>query len=171
MEVKDSQRTYLEIVGLISVVLSLVFVGIQLLLDRRIAEAEIYSDRAESIKEDIRALMANEVFIESRAELWASGFRPDSWSPELEEFVTEQNYSHEFLQVIFHRDNLQYIHWDNLFYQYSQGLLSEEIWMSVREGIKSSLRNPLQRYSYAGDGMPISTVIDELISEIDEGET
>ena len=53
---QSDTRKILEIVGVLSVVASLLFVGMQLLLDRRITTAEQYQNRAESRKSDFPSM-------------------------------------------------------------------------------------------------------------------
>ena len=51
------QKEVVEIVGIFAVVASLIFVGMQLMLDRKVALAEQYFNRAESAKADRRAIL------------------------------------------------------------------------------------------------------------------
>lgn len=54
---KASKKELVEIVGIFAVVASLIFVGMQLQLDRKVALAEQYSNRAESVKADRRIIL------------------------------------------------------------------------------------------------------------------
>ena len=49
---RTSKKDIVEIVGIFAVVASLIFVGMQLMLDRKVALAEQYFNRAESVKAD-----------------------------------------------------------------------------------------------------------------------
>ena len=68
------------IIAAIAVVASLVFVGMQLMLDRKVAIAEQYFNRTESVKEDRRMKMVSEAYLQYKEEAWAIGRRPQYWN-------------------------------------------------------------------------------------------
>lgn len=57
---KTSKKYIVEIAGIFAVVVSLIFVGMQLQLDRKVALADQYFNRAESAKADRRALLESD---------------------------------------------------------------------------------------------------------------
>jgi len=169
---KANIKQLFEVIGTISIVLSLLFVGYQLLLERRMAEAEIYFNRAESRKSDARTLIESEIYIQSRADQWNSGWRPDYWNDELETYVSIQGISTEAIQIRLIRDFISVLHSDSLYFQYRQGLFSDEDWEGARAGIKGQLSDPLSRVRYQNSGYPaLRVLVEELIEEIEDGET
>ena len=79
---KSDSKKIFEIVGNLSVVASLLFVGMQLYLDRQIAAAEQYQFRAESRKADLRVQLESDAYIARRVEAWKAGIRPIWWNEE-----------------------------------------------------------------------------------------
>ena len=71
INLKDS----IEIVGIFAVVASLLFVGLQLQLDRKVALADQYFNRAESAKADRRALLDSDDYMIGVEQWWADGGR------------------------------------------------------------------------------------------------
>ena len=89
---KEAKQT-LEALGIVAVVVSLIFVGVQLMLDRRIAESERYESRGESRMANIRALLESDSYMQRRGKLWDMGDRPGWWNAELEKLHTESSLS------------------------------------------------------------------------------
>ena len=61
---KGSKKELVEIVGIFAVVASLILVGMQLQLDRKVALAEQYSNRAESVKADRRVILESDALMQ-----------------------------------------------------------------------------------------------------------
>ena len=60
---KTSKKELAEIVGIFAIVASLIFVGLQLRLEHKVAMADQYFNRAETVKEDYRTrLLSPEYF-------------------------------------------------------------------------------------------------------------
>ena len=66
----DKIRQIIEAIGISAVVASLIFVGMQLLLDRRIAVADQYFNRAEAQRENLRTRTESEAFFANQEEMW-----------------------------------------------------------------------------------------------------
>ena len=138
---KITVKQSIEIIGVISVVASLIFVGMQLYFDRQIAAAEQYQYRAESRKDDLRAQLESERFIAARVEAWNSGNRPGWWSEELEQFVKDQSRSNESIVLQNITTQLGIIHFDNVLYQYNEGLIDEDFWQTSMSIITNMVTN------------------------------
>ena len=167
-------KTFIEILVNLTVIASLVFVGMQLLLDRRVAIAEQYFNRAESVKEDRRAALASPQYYQAREERWALGRRPSFWNEdwEIAKRVEEGTLSVASLYFLITRNELAIIGYDNIYFQYQQGLMAEEDWQRFREGIKGRLKDDpdpeFLRAIWLSRARPaIKPVIEKIVQEID----
>ena len=69
---KIDNKALVELVGVLTVTASLVFVGMQLMLDRKVAIAEQYFNRTESAKQDRRTLLLSPVFYQEVEDWWST---------------------------------------------------------------------------------------------------
>ena len=95
----DTKRL-IEYVGVLTVVASLLFVGMQLYLDRQIASAEQYQNRAESRKSDLRTLLESDAYLTLSAERWDAGNRPRWWNEEIEAFIEKESLSNTSIRAV-----------------------------------------------------------------------
>ena len=168
---KTSRKELVEIVGIFAVVASLIFVGMQLMLDRKVALAEQYFSRAESAKADRRALLESEDYMQYLEESWALGDRHSFWNEdwEIARHVNEGTLSVRSVEAIIIADQLSIIGYDNVYFQYQQGLLDEEMWSNLRSGLKRAMaRDELTRAVYESRAIiTIRPVIEEILREIE----
>ncbi len=164
-----SHKNYIEIIGLSGVVLSMLFVGMQLLLDRQVALAHQYFNRAESRKADFRARLDSDVYMSRESKLLEFGQRPVWWDGEFENWTNERDLSGSEIQAGLFDSQLLLITFDNLYYQYEQGLLDGSFWLEAREAVKTVLRDPIVKELYTNGllAYPIDPVIRELVAEIE----
>ena len=168
---KASKKELVEIVGIFAVVASLIFVGMQLMLDRKVALAEQYFNRAESAKADRRAILESDDLMQYYEELWTLGWRPPYWdeSWELARRVEEGTVSVRSALAEIMRNQLSIIGYDSVYFQYQQGLLEEESWNQLRLFLKRNMaRDELSRAVYQSHArMTIRPVIEEVLREIE----
>lgn len=168
---KASKKDIVEIVGIFAVVASLIFVGMQLVLDRRVALAEQYFDRAESAKSDRRAILESDDLMRYYEESWALGWRPSFWDEnwEIARRVEEGTISTRSVIAAILDHQLAVIGYDNVYFQYQQGLLDEEMWNELRNGMKRGMaRDELTRAVFQQRARTtIRPVVEELIREIE----
>ena len=166
-----SKKQLVELCGAIAVAASLFFVGLQLYLDRKVALAEQYFNRAESAKADRRSLLESEAYFQDIEESWALGWRPFYWNEEL--LISKQIETGErsVVAVMARALNLRLniIGYDSLYYQYQQGLLDDESWTHLRASLKIRMANDefamtiFENHARA----TLQPVIDELLREIE----
>jgi len=137
----------------------------QLYLDRQIAAAEQYQLRAESRKDDLRAQLESDGYIAVRVERWNSGNRPGWWSEELEQFVDDQSSSTESMIFNIITTQLGIIHFDNVYYQYTEGLINEEFWQTSLSIITNMITgNPVTSAMWTnGEDRAIARVAREIL--------
>ena len=164
-------RDWLEIVGIFAVVASLIFVGMQLVLDRKVALAEQYSSRAESAKADRRSSLESQDYMQYIEDKWELGDRPTYWNEDWEIARRLDDGAISVKGVFAEITGLQLdiIGYDSVYFQYQQGFLDEELWNQLREGMKRAMaRDELTRVIYERRARStIRPVVEELLREIE----
>ena len=152
-------REWLEIVGLFSVVASLVFVGLQLKQSQDIALSQASQARTAMSIETVISTTENPNYISAVAKA-RSGRRADQT---IEEQVTMSQYAIAVLYSL-----------EDQHFQYSNGFVTEDRWQAAIASLKNFLRDdanipvrqvfePLPtRYSSSFQG-----VVNQLVAEID----
>lgn len=169
--VNANKKDIVEIVGIFALVASLVFVGMQLMLDRKVALAEQYSSRAESAKADRRSFLESQDFMQYLEESWALGDKPAYWDEdwEIARRVDEGTLSVRSVYAVILADELSILGFDSVYFQYRQGLLDEEQWNGLRFRLKRAMAgDELTRAIYERYARnTIRPVIEELLREIE----
>jgi hypothetical protein len=153
----DKLRQWLEIIGLFSVVASLVFVGLQMKQSHEIALSQASQARTGMSVEQLVSTAENPLFVSAMIK----GRRGEERSPE-EQAATSQ-YA---IAILFT--------YEDQFFQYSNGFLSEERWNASKAGLKRFLTDrstiPV-RFAYerapARYSVSFQEVMDGLIAESD----
>jgi len=117
---------WLQVTGLFGVIISLVFVGLEIQQSRQIAIADIYQQRAEMIVQVNSIRLTSENLHETRRKLEAGETLTNT-----EQSLLDQSWNPYFNYV------------ENNHFQYQLGLLSEEQWISTRNNLRSRARDPL----------------------------
>ena len=168
---KASKKDIVEIVGIFAVVASLIFVGMQLMLDRKVALAEQYFNRAESVKADRRTALESDDLMRLYEEAWALGWRPSYWDDDWEvaRHVQAGTLSVRSLLARILEGELSIIGYDSVYFQYQQGLLDEELWNGLRATLKRSMaQDELTRaISQRHARTTLRPVIEEILREIE----
>ena len=168
---KTSKKDLVENLGIFAVVASLIFVGMQLQLDRKVALADQYFNRAESAKADRRSLLASDDYMQFLEEVWVLGNQPPFWDDgwELAEHVEEGRVSIRSVEAAITRHQLSIIGYDSVYFQYQQGLLDEDTWNGLRSAMKNNMaRNDLARAVYTRYARrTLRPVIEEILREIE----
>ena len=141
------------------------------MLDRKVALAEQYFNRAESVKADRRTALESDDLMQYYEEVWALGWRPSYWDDDLEVARRVQSGTLSVRSVLagILDDELAIIGYDSVYFQYQQGLLDEELWNGLRATLKRSMaQNELSRVIYERHARPIlQPVIEEILREIE----
>jgi len=173
---KPNKRQVIEIAGVLAVIASLLFVGMQLYLDTQVALGTLYQSRAESRLESLRSQYGNEAYFEDYSRSFQDGWRPGWWNDEIDDLFNRSKSSPDPLSVgFFLRRGVEHqmfvIGMDNNYYQYKNGLLEDEVWNNYRNTIKRTIeRDPIIRsvYSTATTIHPdMQELVVELIGEIE----
>ncbi len=168
ISLKLSTKQFIEIVAIFGVIASLIFVGMQLKLDRKVAQSDQYFNRAESRKADLRAFIESEAYMQTHDLWWEIGRRPSWWTDELEKNNQDYGANGRMVRAGILETLIGFIHLDSIYYLYQQDLLEEEIWIAARESIESGLNDPFIRSVYLNEGidLPLRGEVERLISEM-----
>ena len=165
---KFDGKQLIEIVGTISVVASLLFVGFQIMLERRVAESEQYQNRARIVIDYHRSTFENDKFIAETAERYTN-LRPTWWNETLENRINS-GASMEAMARAESNWRMMLFSIDNNYYQYRQGFLEEEMWQANLEILGDVLSIPMVRATWlsaTGISAEFKKVLQETIREID----
>ena len=166
---KTKSRELIEIVGIFSVVVSLVFVGVQLLLDRRVAIGAQFHARSALYHQAEQSLFENDAYVHDWAQVRESGRLPGWWDKEIEDFQEFWGLSHEAM----HREEtvirMRLIRFNDNFFQYERGLITEETLQMQLIGLRNNIRSPYFRtiaQNFNVLEQSFKNLIDELIIEL-----
>lgn len=161
---------WLQVVGLFGLMASLVFVGIQLRQDHKIALANTYQARTATLAETFHARAANSEALS--AELRFLGINPNDpvirSSFEISESagpMTELEYRAGVFIAI-----ATWQQWDNLHYQYEMGFMPDESWLLLRAVIKRNMeRRTLAVVAKESVSLrpTFKKVVEEIIAEVE----
>lgn len=168
-----ARKDILEILGFSSVVLSLVFVGYQLMLDRNIALADSYAFGIETRKQDTRTKMESEEYINMRVSIWEALGPPPWYETYLDEVINPPIDSKSEILMQYFSAQLDLLEMDSLYFRYNLGLLDESYWNGTMRVLEGQLRTNLFRRAVARSFTnPLQDLISEILEEIDrENET
>ena len=111
-----TNKEIIEAIGILSIIASLIFVGLQLRLEGRLALADAYATRAESRMSTLRALLESETALRELAHYrqnnMSSNPIPKSWEIADDPILTESRRI---------RNELNVVQADNILYQESLG--------------------------------------------------
>ena len=131
---------WLQVFGIFALVASLIFVGMQMKLDREIALSAIYQARSDA------SMIIRMAPLESEALLSATAKRV---------FGSDEELTPEEEIAFFSRIAGNMIYLENVHFQYMNGFISEEHWQTNREEIKQLMRMaPGRRKDYIDNGCP-----------------
>ena len=132
---------WLQVFGIFALVASLIFVGMQMKLDREIALSAIYQARSDASMIIRMAPLESEALLSATAKrVFGSG----------EELTPEEEIA--FFSLL--GGNMIYL--ENVHFQYMNGFISEEHWQTNREEIKVLMRMaPGRRKDYIDNGCPL----------------
>jgi len=127
---------WLQVFGLFAVVGSLIFVGLQMRQEQRIALSQAYQARADqSIAITLAALESD-----TALSFWENsrGFALEGYSP------AESAFGLQWATAMFS-------YWENNHYQYQEGFVSEEHWQTQLELMRMMMQRPEFQFAFAQD--------------------
>jgi hypothetical protein len=166
----DRIRDWLEIVGIAAVVASLIFVGLQLKQSQDIAIAAQYQARHDANA----AVILGSLESEPALRVWGQRFvetiltNPEL-ADEIKQWVREQPVEEIAARQLLAMATLK--NYDNIYFQYQNGFLSEEMWQAMHIQLRQGLGDPQNWMRSAYEYEPLvwresfREVVDEILSE------
>ena len=112
-----------QILGMIGVIASLVFVGIQIKQSRDIALADIYQQRSSM-----------------QLDMMLSGYSPEQVAVVIGKVMGDRTtITKEDYYVIVQMLNASFVYYENIHFQYQLGLITEEEWFATKKLISNDL--------------------------------
>ena len=164
-------RDWLEIVGLFSVVASLIFVGLQLKQTQEIAVASQYQARFDAYQEFALGRMQNDFVMEVSGKYFRQNEIIARIAKELER--DHGALSDEQLGVVVTTLQIVLKTHENLHYQNEVGFLEDESYLPLNADLRRLLAGPLrhvyraQRNNYRAS---FQSAVDEVLGDIEVGE-
>ena len=122
----EKLRNWLEIIGIFSVVASLVFVGLQMRQAHKISLSQTYQSRTTAAAEFNTAFASNPAALSAYAKCLEGR----------SEEMTDDEYR------ALHRTIVAVLHlYDNAHFQYQQGFVTEDFWTATQANLKGWMRN------------------------------
>ncbi len=157
-------RDITEIVGFLSILGGLLFVGLQLQQSQEIAIATQYQERASTAVDYYSSQLQNDRALISKAEEITAAVRSGTTSPALETFIEDR--SPESIGMWFYRQRVFFVMLDNFHYQYRSGFMAEESWDAFRRQLHAELSDPATAAYLHDFGMQSRVSFEELCEQI-----
>jgi hypothetical protein len=158
-----------ELVGVFSIVASLIFVGLQMKQSQDIAIAAQYQERATTSIDYYAAVMASEIGLSVWAKRTISGLDATQLPSELKEQIAALPPDELAFNVL--EAYVTFLMFDNHHFQYESGFLPEDSWRVFRAELKSYLAiafiREFFRMNQAQYRPSFRAITNEVISEID----
>ncbi len=123
---KPGWKDVVEGLGVVAIVASLIFVGLELQQSREIAVADIHQQKAAMAIQVQQGLLA-----------------PEEYSDALNKLHQGESLNSREKGLLQFAQSPWFQYWENTFFQYQMGLLSESAWLASRNTIRDRLRRPL----------------------------
>ena len=158
---KSNWKDFVELIGIAAIFGSLVFVGLELRQSQQIAIAGQYQQRAESFVDQLYSRLAYSSEQERLAELVRSSYL------EYGDFSLLESMSDEAIAVAFTRTSADGTMFDNHYFQYQSGMMSEDGWQAMRGRLKNGFRiNPFLRAELSVRGFRYRDTFRELCDQL-----
>ena len=153
------KKEIVEIIGATGIIASLIFVGLQLKFDSRVAISDQFAFRAESGKADNRAQLESETYMALQEKTWQAGDRWPWWTDELENYVNARSLTGKEVWALYLASRLRFLQWDNIYFQYTQGMIEEAYWRNAKLVFIEEFQDPFVNAVFHNVGGPIQRVI------------
>jgi len=125
---RSNWRDGAEIIGIAAIVASLVFVGLELRQNRNLAEAAAYQARTDS-EIAFQSLYVDPQRVAEAVVKYKTG-EPTTAADDV--YLLSTNW-------------VRYVHYENIHYQLERGMLTEDFWTAILDGLRDIMEWPAER--------------------------
>ena len=165
---KNDWKSVGELIGVVAIVASLIFVGLQLKQAQEIAIADQYQDRAGAAMEFHLAMMQSDRAITVIANSLEQQVVSGAAASELVSLYESEGAELLATRLLIFRSNVTAF--ENYHFQYEQGFMTEDAWLPFRVRLKDLLSSELNAVFYAQRRSKFRasfrTVCDEILVEL-----
>ncbi len=166
---KTNWKDIAELIGIAAIVASLIFVGLELRQAYQIAITAEYQERVSAVIDIYNTQIESEIALsvvgQPLYEIVRSADFPDKYRHLYEAYNVEQ------LGYLSTNSLISLTNFDNLYFQYQSGFLSDESWQAFRYRLLRVLESPITRLAFEEDPNwyrdSYRRLCSELIAEID----
>jgi hypothetical protein len=143
---KTTWRETAELIGIIAIVASLIFVGLQLRQSQEIAIADQYQSRADTAVQWYSARAQSPQLFEATVKRISETAAAGGYDQIILNALEEQGAEAVATAYLEYRSNMTML--DNYHFQYENGFLTEDAWRAYRERLKAILAVELNAALY-----------------------
>ena len=158
-----------ELLGMVAIVASLVFVGLELRQSHQIAIAAEYQERVATVIDLYSTQIESETALSVVGQPLYEAVRSADFSDEHRHLY--DGYTVEQLGYISTYALIALTNFDNLYFQYQSGFISDESWQAFRYRLRRELESPIIRLAFEKDPnwyrASYRQLCREIITEID----
>lgn len=162
-------KNLVEIIGISAIVGSLVFVGLELRQSHQIAIAAEYQERAATVNDLYSTKIQSETALSVVGQPLYEAVRSADFADEYRHMY--EGYTVEQLGYISTYALIVMTNFDNLYFQYQSGFISDESWRAFRYRFRRELESPIIRLTFEKDPnwyrASFRQLCREIITEID----
>ena len=170
---QEQLKNLVEIIGISAIVASLVFVGLELRQSHQIAIAAEYQERVTTVIDIFNTKIQSETALSVMGQPLYEAVRSTDFPDEYRHLY--EGYTVEQLGYISADTLISLTNFDNLYFQYQSGFISEESWQAFRYRLLHVLESPISRLEFEKDPnwyrasyrQLCSEIIDEIDSDSD----
>jgi hypothetical protein len=165
---KQDWKSVGELIGVVAIVASLIFVGLQLKQAQEIAIADQYQNRADAALEFYLALLQTDRALELFANGIETQIEAGTATPEMVNAFEDEGGKLLATRYLIYRSNMTAF--DNYYFQYEQGFMTEDAWQPFRQRLKNLLSSELRASFYEQMRLDVRatfrTLCDEILAEL-----
>ena len=166
---KTSWKDVAELIGMATIIVSLVFVVVELRQAQRIAVAAQYQERAALVVDIYNTQIESETALSVLGPPVAEAMESGRFSGEVR--TQFEDYTAEQLAFEVISSSIALATYDNLHFQYQSGFISDESWQAFRVRLRQNLEWPITHAVFTEDKgiyrASFRDLCDELIAEIE----
>ena len=147
-----------ELIGIVAIVASLIFVGLQMQQSQEIAMGAQYQERANATVENYMAQIQSEQVLRTRQQWLIDSASTSSYPIAIKNLLETAGPESAAITYMLFRTNMAMM--DNCHFQYESGFMTEEAWLAMRRRLKKSFSAEVfAAISHADVSFPVNDTV------------